>query len=87
MDANSIFEEKQTPQQAYTELMDFYNLVKRVNGMLITIWHNNLLGRDKKFDGWNEMFELFMRDTVYWDAYYDGSKRLEEEVFFSRVFS
>jgi hypothetical protein len=22
-------------------------------------------------EGWRKMFELFMKDHVYWDAYYD----------------
>jgi len=72
MDANSFFEQKNSPQQAYGELITFYEIIRKLNGMFISIWHNNFLGTDPQFKGWPEMFELFMKETVYWDAYYDG---------------
>jgi hypothetical protein len=71
MDANAYYEQKFTPQQAYTELMQYYSTVKKLNGMLVTVWHNSILGTDSAFAGWREMFELFMKETVYWDAYCD----------------
>lgn len=71
MDANAYYEQKNTPQQAYAELMQYYGTVKKLNGMLITVWHNSILGTDSAFAGWREMFELFMKETVYWDAYCD----------------
>lgn len=73
MDANSFFEQKQSPQQAYHELIRFYETIKKVNGVFISIWHNSILGTDNQFKGWHEMFELFMKETVYWDAFYDGN--------------
>jgi hypothetical protein len=72
MDANAFFEQKQTPHQAYQELTKYYEMIKKLNGVFISIWHNHLLGTDPEFKGWPEMFELFMKETVYWDAYYDG---------------
>lgn len=71
MDANAYYEQKLTPQQAYAELLQYYETVKKLNGMLVTIWHNSILGTDRAFAGWREMFELFMKETVYWDAYCD----------------
>ncbi|WP_127129074.1 DUF7033 domain-containing protein [Pseudoflavitalea rhizosphaerae] len=71
MDANAYYEQKNTPQQAYAELMQYYSTVKKLNGMLVTVWHNSILGTDSAFAGWREMFELFMKETVYWDAYCD----------------
>jgi hypothetical protein len=71
MDANSFFEQKDTPGQAYNELMKYYEEVKRLKGIFISVWHNSILGTEKKFEGWRAMFELFMKETVYWDAYYD----------------
>lgn len=71
MDANAFYEQRYSPGQAYAELMKYYDEVKKTNGMLITIWHNNLLGAGLQTKGWREMFELFMRETVYWDAYCD----------------
>jgi hypothetical protein len=32
-----------------------------------------MLGDSEEFKGWRELFELFMRETVYWDAYSDES--------------
>lgn len=71
MDANSYYEEKHTPEAAYKELMYYYEAVKHVNGTFISIWHNNILGTMPGMAEWRTMFELFMKDTVYWDAYYD----------------
>lgn len=71
MDANSLYEQRDSPQQAYAELILYHEQVQKVNGMMISIWHNSILGTDVSFAGWREMFELFMRETVYWDAYSD----------------
>lgn len=71
MDANSFFEQKDTPQQAYAELIMYHEQIRKLNGMMISIWHNSILGTGKMFAGWRDMFELFMRETVYWDAYSD----------------
>ena len=71
MDANSFFEQKHKPEQAYMELIQLYDQVKKMNGVLITIWHNAVLGTDPIYKGWRDLFELFMKETVYWDAYYD----------------
>lgn len=72
MDANSVFEQKNSPKEAYSELVEYYEITKKLNGLFISIWHNSILGTDMKYKGWPEMFELFMKETVYWDAYYDG---------------
>jgi hypothetical protein len=68
MDANAFYEQRLTAQQAFTELMKYYHTVKRVNGMLITIWHNNFLGSEKDFMPWKNVYETFLKDEVYWDA-------------------
>jgi hypothetical protein len=69
MDANSYFEQQDTPQQAYAELVRYYEQVRKLNGMMISVWHNSILGTDPMFKGWRELFELFMKEVVYWDAY------------------
>lgn len=71
MDSNSFYEQKDTPQEAYAELVRYHEQIRKLNGMMISIWHNFVLGTDSHFAGWREMFELFMRETVYWDAYSD----------------
>ena len=67
MEANSFYELKQTPEQAYKELQQLYAVVKKVNGTFVTIWHNHFLGTDPMFNGWKGMDELFLREDLYWD--------------------
>jgi len=60
MDANSFYEQNYSAAQAYEELLQYYKICKEVNGTLITIWHNNFLGTDKKLVGWREIYERFV---------------------------
>lgn len=61
MEANSFFEQKYFPEQALEEMLQYLNAVKSVKGMLITIWHNTFLGTHKRFAGWREVYEEFLR--------------------------
>jgi hypothetical protein len=61
MEANSFFEQKYLPQRAYEEMMQYYHIVKSVNGNLIFIWHNNFLGTHPLFQGWKEVYEAFLQ--------------------------
>lgn len=67
MDANSFYENHLTPKEALTELMGYYRRIKRVNGLMITIWHNSFFGTDPMFSGWKEVYEIFLKDEIYWD--------------------
>ena len=67
MDANAFYEQSLSPRQALEELMDYYRRIKRVNGLMITIWHNSFLGRDPQYKGWKEVYEVFLKEEVYWD--------------------
>ena len=67
MDANAYHEEKLTPAQAFNEIRYYHDTIKKVNGTMITIWHNNFFGSDKMFEGWKEVYELFLKEVVYWD--------------------
>lgn len=60
MEANSFFEQKLSPQQAFEELMHYYNITKSVNGTFITIWHNTFLGTSNLFRGWKEIYRRFV---------------------------
>lgn len=60
MEANSFFEQKQTPEQAFDEMIHYHKVIKNVNGLMITIWHNTFLGTDKLFEGWREMYQKFI---------------------------
>ena len=61
MDANAYFEERKTAEEAARELARFYETVRSVRGTMITIWHNNFLGSDPEFEGWQEVYEQFIR--------------------------
>ncbi|MBP6430323.1 MAG: polysaccharide deacetylase family protein [Ferruginibacter sp.] len=63
MDANCYYEQKQTPQQSFEELMQYYKVCREVGGTLITIFHNNFLGTDKNFKGWATMYEAFIKEV------------------------
>ncbi len=67
MDANSFYEQKLSAQQAMEELLNYYRAIKKVNGLMITIWHNHFLGTDPMFAGWKEVYEIFLKEEVYWD--------------------
>jgi hypothetical protein len=66
MDANSFYEQQFTAG-AMTELMQYYRRIRKVNGLMITIWHNSILGRDREFAGWREVYETFLKQEVFWD--------------------
>ena len=60
MEANAYYEQKQSTQQTYDELIHYLSVCKDINGTLISIWHNNFLGTAKEFSGWREMYEQFI---------------------------
>ena len=60
MDANSFFEQKFKPEQGLKEMLGYYKSIKAVNGTMITIWHNNILGTGEEFIGWREVYEQFI---------------------------
>ena len=64
MDANAYYEEKLSPAAAFEELMQYYTMVKSIEGTLITIWHNSFLGTSEEFTGWREAYEKFITSIV-----------------------
>ncbi len=64
MDANAYYEQNLLADAALQELMQYYNVVKSVNGTLITIWHNSFLGTDEEFAGWREVYRKFISSIV-----------------------
>ncbi len=68
MDANAFYEQEFTAGKAMHELMHYYHLIRKVNGLMVTIWHNSFLGSDPQFAGWKEAYEIFLKEEVYWDA-------------------
>lgn len=60
MDANSFYEQKQNTEVSLAEILYYYEVCKKVNGEMITIFHNNFLGTDKFFEGWRALYENFI---------------------------
>jgi hypothetical protein len=67
MDANSYYEQRCTAAGAMIELMTYYQRIRKAGGLMVTIWHNSILGRDPEFSGWREVYETFLKQEVYWD--------------------
>ncbi|MCX6318418.1 MAG: polysaccharide deacetylase family protein [Bacteroidetes bacterium] len=65
MEANSYYEQKHTPAQALEEMQHYYTVVKKVNGMLITIWHNTFLGTDERFAGWRDVYRQMLEQITH----------------------
>jgi len=57
MEANSMFEQKFSPAEALKEFTTYYKATKEVGGMLITIFHNHLLGYDERGRKWMDMYK------------------------------
>ncbi len=60
MDSNAIFHGKLTPEQAFEDLIYFYNTCKNVNGTFITVTHNHLIGSDNQ--QWKDVYENFLEE-------------------------
>ncbi len=63
MEANSFFEQQYTPEQAAEELQQYHNIVKCVNGQLITIFHNHFVTEQKEWVGWRNMYAAFLKNN------------------------
>lgn len=63
MEANSFYEQKMSSQEALDEMVHYLNEVKKVNGTLITIWHNTFLGTAAMFTGWKEVYQQFIKEA------------------------
>jgi hypothetical protein len=60
MEANSFYEQHDSPQKALADMKYYYKVVKEVNGTFIMIWHNSFLGTDDLYKGWRDVYAEFM---------------------------
>jgi len=56
MECNSFYEQKQSVAITRNELQHYIAQVKKVNGHLITIWHNFSLGTDPLWHSWQSLY-------------------------------
>ncbi|HEY0434382.1 MAG TPA: hypothetical protein VGC95_10945, partial [Chitinophagaceae bacterium] len=59
MDANSFYEQHRSAEQAFDELCMYRDVIQRVGGTMITIWHNHFLGTAGAFQGWKAIYQRF----------------------------
>ena len=64
MEANAHFEQKLSPPEALDELYQYYQQIKKVNGTMISIWHNTFLGTDSLYEGWREVYAQFVKESA-----------------------
>jgi hypothetical protein len=62
MDSNVIFHEKLSIDLAYEELMNCYNICRKVNGTFIGIFHNHLMGDDNL--QWRSLYQRFLNEII-----------------------
>ena len=63
MECNSRFEQHQSLDETEKELMYYLAITQKVNGHLITIWHNFSLGHDVTWAGWRSMYLRFLNQV------------------------
>lgn len=64
MDATSKFYDQNSTEETFREFERLYYAVKKVNGTLYSIWHNYILGTDKAFAGWPQLYERVLQLTT-----------------------
>ncbi|MCY7421942.1 MAG: polysaccharide deacetylase family protein [Chitinophagaceae bacterium] len=60
MEANSLFEQKFSPEQALNEMEQYCAITKQLNGTFITIFHNHLLTEQPLQIAWRNMYQQFL---------------------------
>jgi hypothetical protein len=60
MDATAVFQLRETEEEAATELQEYFDVVRSVNGELITIFHNDFLTEQPEWIGWRKMYAAFL---------------------------
>ncbi|UAY51867.1 polysaccharide deacetylase family protein [Ferruginibacter albus] len=60
MEANSLFEQKVSAEEAFTEMVYYANICKQVGGTMVTLWHNHMISSEKTYKGWAEAYEKFL---------------------------
>ena len=64
MEANSLFEQHYSAAQAIDELKEYFNEVRKVNGMFITIFHNHLITEQPQQVEWRNMYKEFIEKFI-----------------------
>ena len=60
MEANSLFEQKISPEEALSEMEEYCAVTRQFNGTFITIFHNHLLTEEPMQIAWRQMYQQFL---------------------------
>jgi len=63
MDANAFFEEKLSAEEAAISLQAYHDIVKKVNGTFITIYHNHFLTKQPQWLRWRNVYLDFLKNN------------------------
>ena len=63
MEANSFFEQGYSAEQAGEEIQYYHDVVKKVNGEFITLFHNHFLTEQPGWIEWGKMYERFLQNN------------------------
>lgn len=61
MDTTAHYEMKLSTKEAFEKLSYFKNKLQKINGLMITVFHNFSLGTDKEWQGWAEAYADFLK--------------------------
>ena len=51
---------KLSPQEAFEKVEELVEEVRKVNGMFISVWHNESLSDEMEWKSWREVYEKTM---------------------------
>jgi len=68
MDATAYYYQKLSPGEGYAELTRLHDITRKVNGTMMTIWHNDFLGTGGLLEEWRKTYALFLSEIVYGNA-------------------
>lgn len=60
MDANAIFEQKQTPAETLSELIHYSKITAATHGQMLGIWHNHFLTDEPTWQDWKNIYARFL---------------------------
>ena len=63
MEANSFFEQGYSAEQAGEEMQYYHDVVKKVNGEFIILFHNHFLTEQLEWVEWRKMYERFLQNN------------------------
>ncbi|PJA07029.1 MAG: hypothetical protein COX70_08320 [Flavobacteriales bacterium CG_4_10_14_0_2_um_filter_32_8] len=64
MDATFQYYEKSSPEIATTQIKEFIQKVKDVNGTFISVWHNESLSDEGIWEGWKKVYEQMLNESL-----------------------